>query len=331
MSTSVYARTRSPSLSAAGRNRINDINAILRRNPMAFMTRDPNAVVADFKVCSEAGCTNTTKTATFNSMTMRTGLSYCTEHVKMDEVMQRIRTAIGIENMTLIFYDVELSRDGEIEQIGARSSTGEDFNAIIRTSVRTNSSPLLKTIPPEIWNILVTEPRRAMECFIRWTRAIHSRTTGGDTDVSKIMIAAHFGSCHDHVHLVRTMMKWGLTPPNYLLVDTLAIFKVMKGMKQIANLKTLVNTYAAWFDHTPHDADSDSSALRYVTMIAFPNSKLASYAFGISCMDFMGRSGLSLYVPSPMIRFSYRVRDADPERRSSMTTSEISLESRNSI
>ncbi|KAI9847696.1 MAG: hypothetical protein M1837_001944 [Sclerophora amabilis] len=58
------------------------------------------------------------------------------------------------------------------------------------------------------------------------------------------MLAANDGSCHDHVHLLKTLMEWGLTPPDYMLVDTLAIFKVVKGMNEKAKLQTLVNKRA---------------------------------------------------------------------------------------
>jgi len=285
-----------------------NISAIMRRNPMMFMRRNPNEFVARFVTCSEANCTTTSGVTEFKSMTLRTGLSYCTEHVTMSEIKHRLSNSVDVTNTVLIFYDIELSKDGEIEQLGACTESGQSFSAFIRTSVRTNSSPFLKKITPEYWSMLAEEPRFTMERFISWVNSQSPMATGPNSDKTKIMLAAHFGSCHDHVHLLRTMMKWGLTPPNYMLVDTLTIFKVMKGMNDCAKLSRLVSKYASWIDHVPHDADSDAEALRFMTMIVFPNTKLACHTFGITCKNFMDRTGLSMYVPSPIITMVHRKR-----------------------
>ena len=79
-------------------------------------------------------------------MTMRSGLSYCLDHVRMDEVSKRSTKMINPSNVTLIFYDIELSVDGQIEQIGARSESGKSFSAMIKTPTRNNTSPILNKI-----------------------------------------------------------------------------------------------------------------------------------------------------------------------------------------
>jgi hypothetical protein len=113
-----------------------------------------NAVPGGFFNCCASGCMNNTRAASFPSMTMRTGLSYCTEHVSMEEVAIRSKASKRSASITLIFFDVELSRDGEIEQVGACCESGEGFSAVIRTSMRTNTSPVLSKITPAFWNMI---------------------------------------------------------------------------------------------------------------------------------------------------------------------------------
>lgn len=300
MTIPAQSRTRSISPTRSKQAYSRSASWNVRRNPMMFMTRNPAEIGSRFVMCSEPGCVTSSGVADFNSMTIRTGLSRCTRHVSMTEVKSKFEHAVEFEGMTLIFYDIELSRDGEIEQIGACTESGQSFSAFVKTSVRTNSSPFLRKIGAEYWLALAEEPRVTFKRFIDWTSSQHSQNPNSNGKTNGIMLAAHYGSCHDHVHILRTMMKWGITPPDYLLVDTLAIFKTVKSMNENAKLHTLVNKYVPWFDHVPHDADSDAEALRFVTMVVFPNTKMACYAFSISCTDFMTRTGLNMYVPSPI-------------------------------
>ncbi|KAL8655465.1 MAG: hypothetical protein Q9210_000863 [Variospora velana] len=155
--------------------------------------------------------------------------------------------------------------------------------------------------------MLAEEPKFTFERFIMWVEVQHVSNPNSDGNAGGIMLAAHYGSCHDHIHLLKGMMKWGITPPNYMLVDTLAIFKIVRSMNEKASLKTLVNRYAPWFPHEPHDANSDADALRFVTMITFPNTRMACYAFAIPCQDYMNRTGLNMYMPSPIVTFKNRM------------------------
>jgi hypothetical protein len=170
-----------------------------------------------------------------------------------------------------------------------------------------------------------------MERLITWIKTTHYAHTNGDTDLSNVMLGAHYGSCHDHIHILRTMMKWGLTPPPSRLVDTLALFKVIKGMNESRQLWKLVIKYGPWIDHTPYDADSNADALRYVTMMAFPNTRAACYVFSISYADYTARTGLNLCIPSPMATFSHSSINPNTIRRPSSTISDHSITSRNLV
>lgn len=327
MALSTRSRTRSESPHLSRRERGKTAMSAMRRNPMMFMTRNPAEIINRFTICPEPGCVVSSGVALFDSMTIRTGLSHCMKHVAMTEIEGKLKNPAAAENTVLIFYDIELSRDGEIEQLGACTESGKTFSAFMKTSVRTNSSPYLKMIPPEYWTMLAEEPRVTFARFISWTMA--QRQSDSDT----VMLAAHYGSCHDHVHLLRSMMKWGLKPPSYRLVDTLAIFKLARGTNMNAKLSTLVNTYAPWFHHVPHDADSDAAGLRLVTMVGFPNTRLICYAFGISSESFMDRTGLSMFMPSPIVTFASGFGNAILTRRNSVddVASSISSGSRSMI
>jgi len=328
-------RTGTPSLSRSQARFSAKTNGItidfMRSNPMINMFSNPNVRSNTFRGCAEPGCLVSSEVAEFNAMTMRTGLSYCLKHVKANELTQKTQNKEVIVNKTLIFYDIEMSRDGEIEQLGACVQPSIDFSAIIRTSVRSNSSPFLKQIPAKTWNVLAEEPRSAMMRFNAWIMATHDRLSGGDTNPSNIMLAAHYGSCHDHVHVLKAMMKWGINPPNYLLVDTLAIFKTIKGTNEPATLSTLVTKYAPWVDHTAHDADSDADALRVVSTIAFRDTKTACYAFSIACSEFMARSGLSMYSPTPMTTTTYKTTPSFLSRSRSGSSDKNTVTSRSSF
>ncbi|KAI0531957.1 hypothetical protein GGR58DRAFT_507912 [Xylaria digitata] len=70
-------------------------------------------------------------------------------------------------------------------------------------------------------------------------------------------------------------MSWGVTPPRVMFSDTLALFKVIKGMKNSTSLSSLVTACAPWIEHKPHDAVSDAKALMSVMKVVFPNEIVA--------------------------------------------------------
>ncbi|KFH48315.1 hypothetical protein ACRE_009460 [Hapsidospora chrysogenum ATCC 11550] len=174
----------------------------------------------------------------------------------------------------------EPARTAQIEQLSAFTDTGENFSVYMRTTVRTNTSPNLRALPPMLYNALASEPMDAMKRFNSWIKLMHSMNTNGDTNMDNVILAAHSGPYHDHVHLLRTMMRWGITPPEYRFSDTLALFKAMKGMNQRADLPTLVT--------------------KAVVMCVFPMVKKACYAFSTSHDDFMKRSGLNMHGIRPV-------------------------------
>ena len=280
--------------------------------------RNPAVSVTSDKVvyCSEHGCTSRSSSADYPSMTLRLGFKNCTEHLDKNEVASRIsyvRQNLALDLITVIFYDLELSEDGQIEQVSAVAETGRDFSRFIRTSVRTNTSPLLRRFPPLFYSALASEPKPAMEDLVRWIRMQHSMNTNGDTNMDNVILVAHYGSNHDHVYLMRTMMSWGVEPPHVRFGDSLALFKVMKGMTTRANLSTLVAMYTPWITFVPHDADSDASALRAVVMTEFSNVRLACMVFSISHKEYMGRTTLDMHEVVSVYTFAENGTFMDPD------------------
>lgn len=289
---------------------------------------DVERVEPGFVGCSAAGCSTTSARAEYDSMTLRIGLSHCCKHFDMSEVMNRIvdaRQGLNTDTTTVIFYDLELSRDGQVEQLSAFTDMGENFSAFIRTSVRANTSPILRNFDPMLYNALASEPMDAMARFIKWIETQHCMSTNGDMNMNNVILAAHFGSCHDHMYLLRTMMMWGINPPPYRFSDTLALFKVIKGMNERANLSTLANKYAGWIQHVPHDADSDARVLRAVVMTVFPEVKYACYTFSISYEDFMARTGLNMHGVRPVYTFRDSDIYTDPDLDSSVSSDGVSV------
>lgn len=269
-----------------------------------------------FVNCSEPGCTYKSSSAEYPAMTLRLGFRNCIEHMDMNELKVRIeylRQNMRSDMVTVIFYDLELSRDGQIEQISALTDTGGDFSRFIRTNVRTNTSPLLRRFPPMIYSALASEPKPAMESFVSWIRMQHAMNTNGDTNMDNVVLVAHYGSCHDHTYLMKTMLSWGVEPPHVRFGDSLALFKMMKGRHTRANLSTLVATYAAWIEFVPHDADSDTRALRCVVMSEFPNVRLACMVFSVSHQEYMRRTGLDMHEVVSVYVFGENSAMVDPD------------------
>jgi hypothetical protein len=295
--------SRRPSVASGGSRRQKQLNPV---SEWSVIRPDVDRVDPRFVGCSAQGCSITSATGEYNAMTLRTGFSNCCKHLDPAEIENKITESIrsiNTDRVTTIFYDIELSKDGQIEQLSALTDSGSSFSLFIRTAVRTNTSPNLKQIPPLVYSALAYEPKDAMESFIRWIKLQHSMNTNGSSDLGGVVLTAHFGSCHDHVYLLRTMMSWGITPPPCRLGDTLALFKSMKGMNQRANLATLITTYTPWIRHLPHDADSDVKALRAVVMTAYPNVRLATYTFSCTYQVFIERTGLNMHGIRPVYAF----------------------------
>lgn len=84
-----------------------------------------------------------------------------------------------------------------------------------------------------------------------------------------------------------------------------------KGMNTKLKLHDLRDRYAPRITHTPHDADSNAFVLRYVTMVAFPETIKMVNGFGIDSASYMERIGMNMYLPSPVISFGGRYEDWD--------------------
>lgn len=302
----------------------------MRLSSSVFLVRDPGMIMSSFAICSEPGCMQSSRVGEFKSMTLRTGLSYCIDHVKMEEVANRSVDIGNSKKMTVIFYDIELTRGNEIDQIGACSESNKTFDSMIRIVTRNNNSPIIRGIPSKYWSWFASEPRNAIERFVNWADFVHTTESGGDTNPDNIMLVAHNGSNHDHVYTVKMMMSWGLKAPKFRFADSLAMFKVVKGMDRNTKLSRLASEYAAWISRVPHDAGSDAKVLRFVTMSAFDNIKVACYVFSISWADYTARTGLDMFVPSPMVSFPRLGSDYSLVRRTSIQ-SEGSIVTRSSF
>ncbi|KAK8038431.1 hypothetical protein PG994_015198, partial [Apiospora phragmitis] len=178
-----------------------------------------------------------------------------------DEVIKKIVVPFDVTKVCVIFYDVELNETNEGRADRRAYHVGQDL-LFVHPHEREDQH----------WNKFAEKPERTIERFIQWGEHDQGSETVGDPSETRVVLAAHYGSCHDHLHLIRMMMTYGFECPNYVFADTLALFKMMKGMNTESKLSDLRDTYTPWITHTPHDADSNALVLRHVTIIAFPET-----------------------------------------------------------
>jgi hypothetical protein len=100
--------------------------------------------------CSILDCDVYSSSGEYPTMALRVCCKNCVEHTAVGDLKDRIAYAkqnMNYSTVTVIFYYVELNRDGSIEQICAFTDAGKIFNRCIKTNVRTNTSPRLRRIP----------------------------------------------------------------------------------------------------------------------------------------------------------------------------------------
>ncbi|KAJ6003548.1 hypothetical protein N7522_006240 [Penicillium canescens] len=233
--------------------------------------------------CSAKGCHVSSGLGEYDSMMLRLGFSNCCKHLEFEsnEVTTRIEYStqqLNVDMITVVFYDIGLSMDGQVEQLTAFSLTGEIFSSFIKTTLRANKKSAQRKLPNDLYNALSEEPKVAMERFHQWIKMIHSMNTRGNSDLRNVVLTAHFGSCHYHIYLLRTMLGCGVVPPDFRLADSLALFMLIKGSDEDAGIALLVAKYATWMQYDPNNADNDARALRTLIMTVFPETKAACYA-----------------------------------------------------
>lgn len=228
------------------------------------------------------------------------------DHLTADEFMKMAAIDIDYSDITVIFYDLELLRDGEIEQIGAWSESNRNFSSI--------------------WMNFVAQASTAIRHFITWINSQYHVNTHRDTCLNKIMLAADNGGCHDHLRILRMVLKHGVDPPNYKFVDTLAMFRAIKDKNVPASLLTSRDMYIPWIAHTPPDTDSDAEVLRYLTMYVFPDVKKYCHVFSIDCVDYSNCTGMNMNIPSPVVTPKSSSRPCMPSNITDDMDSEISYE-----
>ena len=205
-------------------------------------------------------------------------------------------------DLILTFYDVEITSTGEIEQVSAVSMDGRHFDTYIRTTVRRHNSPIIGQLPPMIHSLTAVDPKAAMDRLINWVATISMEACGTEGRENVLMVA-HGGSKHDHVLILKAMMKWGINPPRWRFADTLPLYKIVICPDEKASLAALVSRYAPWFDHTPHDALSDARGLINAVLMSVKNPMKTIYAFSNDYETFAASVGLDVFTIRSMVTF----------------------------
>ncbi|TLS20620.1 uncharacterized protein PpBr36_11072 [Pyricularia pennisetigena] len=147
-----------------------------------------------------------------------------------------------------------------------------------------------------VYAALARNPPDIYVRFIKWITNQRFEVTGLLNE-SLIIHAAHYGLYYDHFYLVRSMLSRGIRPPAVTFSDTLALFKVVKG------LSAFVAKHVPWTNHEPYDAASDAGALKAVVKFAFQDEAEALLTFETSCEDYMKRTSINMYKPPPMVPY----------------------------
>ncbi len=268
---------------------------IISEKTLLGMTPANSSVETKFATCEVTNCSYNTGVGDFNSCTLRMGFSKCFTHLELEDVEKHGLQVKLSKNIIPVYYDIELSNDGEIEQIGACTDDGRMFSGIIRTSVRTNKSPFLRTIAPEIWNMLVCSPKDVIQSFVDWLKVVFDNCEKETTRNRKIVLVAHYGMSFDHLHLIRTMLKHGVDVPDMLLSDSVVMIKLMVDKNESAKLGHLRDKYVPWIEHVAHDADSDAKVLKGVMNMIYKDPCVYYRKFSIDCRKYVELVGLNMY------------------------------------
>ena len=296
--------TRSDPGSAIAAGRLRKFSSVDATDDTFMLANSPlDSHAFSFTNCNVFGCSNTSAFGVWNCMTLRCGFDTCTAHTSTEAVRTKVESTQTPANLVAIFYDIEVTLTGEIEQISAASTIGTHFDTYIRTSVRRHNSPILGQIPAMLYTLTAVEPKTAMDHLIHWVRRTRTQTHVLASRDEDVVMVAHGGSKHDHVLILKSMMKWGINPPRWRFADTLPLFKIVVCPDEKASLTELVNRYAAWFDHTPHDALSDAKALMSVVMMSVNDPATMLYAFSSDYETFVRSVGLNVFRIRSMVPF----------------------------
>lgn len=185
-----------------------DVNTTLDRNPQMFLAPNPREVAGRFVICYVPMCGQSSGVGGYPSMLLRSGFKKCMAHMTKDELAAKSTKTKMSKDPTVIYYDTELNVTGDIEQLDAITVSGRTFSSTMMTSVRTNTSPILRKMSAKTWIHVADKPELALGRFVDWMRLIYNQEKNGNGGDQNIVLAAHCGSGHDHVHLIRSMVKF---------------------------------------------------------------------------------------------------------------------------
>jgi hypothetical protein len=91
-------------------------------------------------------------------------------------------------NTIFIFFDIVITSEYEIAQLGAVASTGEHFSTFIKTTKRNNSSHILKKLSDTIYASAAITPKKAMTGLRQWVSHIVAEKSDNGTVESDMVI-----------------------------------------------------------------------------------------------------------------------------------------------
>ncbi|KAG5916587.1 hypothetical protein E4U61_003500 [Claviceps capensis] len=154
--------------------------------------------------------------------------------------------------------------------------------------------------------MLVERPVNVMQSFVDWLETLPINCS--NIKKPKIVLVAHYGISFDHLHLLRTMLRYSIEPPNVYLSDYMVLYKILIDKQSKARLSYLRDKHVAWVEHLAHDADSDAKVMMGIMRNVFSDPRAIYCKFSISCLDYMRMVGLDMYQVT--MTMEKRIRDA---------------------
>lgn len=124
-----------------------------------------------FISCSSECCRATpANIEKYNSIILRISFFSCYRHItdqKINTIILYIKSRIDFSRITVIFYNIKLSKNGQIEQLSAFLKIDNNFSIYTGITIKINISLNLKKLLLILYNTLVFKFRNIIKKFIK--------------------------------------------------------------------------------------------------------------------------------------------------------------------
>lgn len=226
-----------------------------RANPVTPEPRDKKKVHTRPGLrCAIPGCTNDDE---YNMITLQMGLPHCFQHASVERSLDA-RAAIlreegaRPEDASVFFYAVETDYPVDQDRLLRISAVCIDksvqpFDLVVAKKSEPGAAGTGRKRPRSSVDD-VFSPHEGVAFFFTWLRGVHAARYQGDPAAAgdaNIALVAHGGASLHHRALLNVVQESGADVPNFQLVDSLVIFKLLRKPRRSAKLPDLWNAWRA--------------------------------------------------------------------------------------